>query len=92
MKKIAALFIFTFIVSVSFAQYNSQLPAKAWVDSVFKSLSKEEKIAQLMVVRAHSNLGPEHVAKVVDEVSKYNVGALCFFQGGPVRQANLTNY
>jgi beta-glucosidase-like glycosyl hydrolase/CubicO group peptidase (beta-lactamase class C family) len=92
MKKIAALSIFTFIVSVSFAQYNSQLPAKAWVDSVFKSLSKEEKIAQLMVVRAHSNLGPEHVAKVVEEVSKYNVGALCFFQGGPVRQANLTNY
>ncbi|SHE70667.1 glycoside hydrolase family 3 N-terminal domain-containing protein [Flavisolibacter ginsengisoli] len=92
MKKIAALSIFSFIVSVSFAQYNSQLPAKAWVDSVFKSLSKEEKIAQLMVVRAHSNLGPEHVAKVVDEVSKYNVGALCFFQGGPVRQANLTNY
>jgi beta-glucosidase-like glycosyl hydrolase/CubicO group peptidase (beta-lactamase class C family) len=92
MKKIAALSIFTFIVSVSFAQYNSQLPAKAWVDSVFKSLSKEEKIAQLMVVRAHSNLGPEHAAKVVEEVSKYNVGALCFFQGGPVRQANLTNY
>jgi beta-N-acetylhexosaminidase len=92
MKKIAALSIFTFIVSVSFAQYNSQLPAKTWVDSVFKSLSKEEKIAQLMVVRAHSNLGPEHVAKVVEEVSKYNVGALCFFQGGPIRQANLTNY
>src|SRR5258705_8010619 len=45
-----------------------------------------------MVIRAHSNLGPDHVAKVVNDIQKYNVGALCFFQGGPVRQANLTNY
>src|SRR6476469_1250090 len=92
MKKIVTLSLFTLFVSVSFAQYKSQLPTKAWVDSVFKSLSKEEKIAQLMVVRAHSNLGPEHVEKVVEEISKYNVGALCYFQGGPLRQANLTNY
>lgn len=81
------------------AQYKSlpdrqagNLSASKWVDSVFKSLSKEERIAQLMVVRAHSNLGPEHVAKVINDIKEYNVGALCFFQGGPVRQANLTNY
>ena len=72
-------------------QYKSQLPAAEWVDSVFKSLNKDEKIAQLMVIRAHSNLGPDHVAKVTSEIQKYNVGALCFFQGGPLRQANLTN-
>ncbi|HLF44842.1 MAG TPA: glycoside hydrolase family 3 N-terminal domain-containing protein, partial [Chitinophagaceae bacterium] len=63
-----------------------------WVDSVFNSLSKEERIAQLMVVRAHSNLGSDHVAKVTSDIQRYNIGALCFFQGGPVRQANLTNY
>lgn len=45
-----------------------------------------------MVIRAHSNLGADHVAKVVNDIKKYNVGALCFFQGGPIRQANLTNY
>lgn len=45
-----------------------------------------------MVLRAHSNLGPDHVAKVTDDIQKYNVGALCFFQGGPLRQANLTNF
>ena len=44
-----------------------------------------------MVIRAHSNLGPDHVAKVTNDIKKYNIGALCFFQGGPVRQANLTN-
>ena len=75
----------------SAAQYNSALSKKAWVDSVFHSLSKEEKIAQLMVIRAHSNLGADHISSVIDQIKKYNVGALCFFQGGPVRQANLTN-
>src|SRR5687767_4177398 len=76
----------------AYPQYMSNLSADKWVDSVFNSLSKEEKIAQLMVVRAHSNLGPEHVSKVISDIKKHNIGALCFFQGGPVRQANLTNY
>jgi beta-N-acetylhexosaminidase len=46
----------------------------------------------LMIIRAHSNLGAEHVREVTDLIKKYNVGGLCFFQGGPVRQANLTNF
>ncbi|HEU4903937.1 MAG TPA: glycoside hydrolase family 3 N-terminal domain-containing protein, partial [Flavisolibacter sp.] len=75
-----------------FTQYSGRTPADRWVDSVSASLSKEEKIAQLMVIRAHSNLGPDHVQQVSDLIKNYNVGALCFFQGGPVRQANLTNY
>jgi beta-glucosidase-like glycosyl hydrolase/CubicO group peptidase (beta-lactamase class C family) len=45
-----------------------------------------------MKIISHSNLGPDHVAQVTELIQKYNVGALCFFQGGPVRQANLTNY
>lgn len=75
-----------------FTQYSGRSVADKWVDSVFHSLSKEQKIAQLMVIRAHSNLGPEHVQQVTDLIKNYNVGALCFFQGGPVRQANLTNF
>jgi beta-N-acetylhexosaminidase len=80
------------VPAISSAQYKSSLTSQQWVDSVFSSLSDDERIAQLMVIRAHSNLGPDHVAKVVNDIQNYNVGALCFFQGGPVRQANLTNY
>ncbi|MBP9213510.1 MAG: serine hydrolase, partial [Chitinophagaceae bacterium] len=65
--------------------------AKHWADSVLKTLSNEEKIAQLMVIRAHSNLGEKHVQEVTNLIKQYNVGGLCFFQGGPVRQATLTN-
>ncbi len=93
MKFVATVLFLSLVAPViSSAQYKSKLTAQQWTDSVFNSLSDDEKIAQLMVVRAHSNLGPDHVAKVVSDIRKYNVGALCFFQGGPIRQANLTNY
>ena len=93
MKMYKSLLTFLFLAPlISVAQYKSKLPADKWVDSVFNSLSDDQRIAQLMVIRAHSNLGPDHVAKVEADIRKYNVGALCFFQGGPVRQANLTNF
>ena len=91
MKKIFFIVV-VFISSVSFSQYRSRLSVDKWVDSVFNSLTPEQKIAQLMVIRAHSNLGADHVAKVTSDIQQYNVGALCFFQGGPIRQANLTNF
>lgn len=86
---LALLFFAPFLAK---AQHKSALKEQEWVDSVFKSLSEDQRIAQLIVIRAHSNLGADHVAKVTNDIEKYNVGALCFFQGGPVRQANLTNY
>ena len=91
MKKIFFI-LAVFISSVSFSQYRSRLSVDKWVDSVFNSLTPEQRIAQLMVIRAHSNLGADHVAKVTNDIQQYNVGALCFFQGGPIRQANLTNF
>src|SRR6185369_4330168 len=91
MKKIFFI-VAVFISSVSFSQYRSRLSVDKWVDSVFNSLTPEQRIAQLMVIRAHSNLGADHVAKVTSDIQQYNVGALCFFQGGPIRQANLTNF
>ena len=92
MKKTIAIYLACAAIILSFGQFTGKSPANVWVDSVYNSLSKDEKIAQLMVIRAHSNLGPEHVQQVTDLIRQYNVGALCYFQGGPVRQADLTNY
>ncbi|MEN8120572.1 MAG: glycoside hydrolase family 3 N-terminal domain-containing protein [Bacteroidota bacterium] len=63
-----------------------------WVDSVFQSLSLEEKIAQLVMVAAYSNKGIKHKKEIENLIEKYKVGGLIFFQGGPVRQVNLTNH
>jgi beta-N-acetylhexosaminidase len=91
MKRILITLLSIFIAAVSFTQNRDQ-PAERWADSVLNTLTKDERIAQLMIVRAHSNLGADHVKQVTDQIKKYNVGGLCFFQGGPVRQAKLTNY
>jgi beta-N-acetylhexosaminidase len=66
--------------------------ADRWADSVFQSLTPDERIAQLIMIRAHSNLGREHVNAVIKDINDNKVGGVIFFQGGPVRQANLTNY
>jgi len=81
--------IFTGIAAQQF--YERTPEADKWVRKQFRKLSKDQRIAQLMIIRAHSNLGADHVKEVTDLIKKYNVGGLCFFQGGPIRQANLTN-
>lgn len=62
-----------------------------WVDSIYNQLSFEEKVGQLFMVAAYSNKDASHIAEIEKLVSEYKVGGLIFFQGGPNRQAKLTN-
>jgi beta-glucosidase-like glycosyl hydrolase len=62
-----------------------------WADSILKTLSLDEKIAQLLMIAAYSNRGEDHLQDLQHTVEKYGVGGLIFFQGGPVRQALMTN-
>jgi beta-N-acetylhexosaminidase len=91
MKKLTLILSFA-IVQLALTAQTREEKAKRWADSVMQTLNNDQRIAQLMIIRAHSNLGPAHVKQVTDLIQKYNVGGLCFFQGGPVRQANLTNF
>lgn len=72
-------------------QEMQQTPAAHWADSVFDKLSSDERIAQLIMIRAHSNLGQGHINAVMKDIRENKVGGVIFFQGGPVRQALLTN-
>lgn len=62
-----------------------------WVDSVFNSLSQKQRIGQLFNIAAYSNQTESQYAALEKIIREYNVGGLTFFQGGPVRQAILTN-
>jgi len=92
-KLLIAICLLFFVCSIN-AQpfYNHTKAADKWVKKQFRKLSKKERIAQLIIIRAHSNLGQEHINSVTNLIKQYNVGGLCFFQGGPVRQATLTNF
>lgn len=62
-----------------------------WVDSVFNKLNRRERVAQLFMVRAHTNKGKMYEDSVATIIAKEQIGGLVFFQGGPGRQAILTN-
>lgn len=64
----------------------------SWVDSVFNSLSFEERLGQLFMVAAYSNKDQRHIDEISNLIKSENLGGLIFFQGGPDRQARLTNY
>lgn len=44
-----------------------------------------------MMIRTYSNKDEAYYLNVEQTILKYKIGGLCFFQGGPVRQASLTN-
>jgi beta-glucosidase-like glycosyl hydrolase/CubicO group peptidase (beta-lactamase class C family) len=96
LKTIVSFLLISFICSQGMAQRSSGNPAADhWVDSVFKTLSKKQKIAQLMVVRV-SSIGADRKVvfydkQVEEAIRKYNIGGLCLFQGGPVQQATILN-
>lgn len=62
-----------------------------WVDSVYRNMTLDERIGQLFIIRAHSDLGEDHIQSVTRQIEKYKVGGLCFFQGTPARQIELVN-
>ena len=63
-----------------------------WADSVYKSLTPDERIAQLFMVAAYSDKDAAHYAEIKKLVSEYKIGGLIFFKGSPYKQAHLTNY
>jgi beta-N-acetylhexosaminidase len=93
-KKIVSflLCIASFVANAQSFVNPNNVAANNWVDSVFEKLTTKQRIAQLMMIRVHSNKDAAHIASVAKLIKKYNVGSLCFFQGGPIRQAVATNY
>ncbi len=93
--KILEAIVAFFFSQGTFAQVLNA-PAQYWADSVYKKLNKDERIAQLMVVRLSTIDSKTKVVTFLDDnvstlISKYNIGGICVFQGSPVKQANIIN-
>lgn len=69
--------------------------ATIWADSVYQSLTPEQRVAQLFVLRL-SELRKDsilfHTAEIEKYIKQYNIGAVCLFQGGPETQATIINH
>src|SRR6187431_302489 len=90
MRPITYVFIFLLVLCRWDVTHAQDTVKVSWVDSVFQSMSLDDKIGQLFIIRAHSDLGNDHVQSVLSQIKKYHVGGLCFFQGTPAKQASLT--
>ncbi len=95
-------YLFIFFVSFVFSgvTHAQQSPPfynqadERWADSVMKTLTPDERIAQLFMVAAYSDTANHDNSRARDSelVSRQKIGGLIFFKGGPLKQARLTNY
>ncbi len=97
MHKIIIVIFSSFLFFSTQAQRTTQLHEKEWVDSVFNTLSDNEKIAQLIIVRLSSIDSKTgkityYESEVEAAIRQYNIGGICLFQGGPVKQSMMVNY
>jgi len=94
-KKVYLFFVLMCIVFKLPAQHvlsaHDQQAQKRWVDSLINEMTLEQQIGQLFMVAAYSNGNYTHFNAIDKLITDYHLGGLIFFQGGPVRQANLTN-
>ncbi|MEY2904242.1 MAG: hypothetical protein RJA52_258, partial [Bacteroidota bacterium] len=89
--KYKSFLIFCLAISHAIFGQNNMSNVNAWVDSVYESMDQQSRLGQLFMIRAHSDKGPDYEKKVAELIEKYKVGAVCFFQGTAIRQAELTN-
>lgn len=78
---------------ILFSQNDSTKIIRAfnWADSVYSSLTVEQRIAQLIFVRANYP-GQPYFKSIDTLISNYNIGGVVFFKGNPITQAKQTNY
>ncbi|MGB0176387.1 MAG: glycoside hydrolase family 3 N-terminal domain-containing protein, partial [Owenweeksia sp.] len=62
-----------------------------WAREKLSSMNLDEKLGQLFMIAAYSNKGRSHEEEIIKMVKDEHIGGLIFFQGGPKRQARLTN-
>tara|TARA_B110000444_G_scaffold255113_1_gene288850 strand:- start:3521 stop:6448 length:2928 start_codon:yes stop_codon:yes gene_type:complete len=64
---------------------------KKWVDSIFSSITLEEKIGQLFIPMVFSNRDSSHLRKTIELIRKNNIGGIIFSKGLPKSQIEWSN-
>ena len=63
----------------------------SWVDSLMRTLTPRQRVAQLFMLAAYSNKPAIYQDSISTLIRDYGIGGLIYFQGGPVRQTRLLN-
>lgn len=82
--------IFFGLMLLSVVPMTAQDAESRWVDSVYNSLTLEQRVAQLIVMRAN-NPGRPFEQAVGEAIARYNIGGVCFFKADAAAQVEQTN-
>ena len=77
-------------VALSLGQALAQDAESRWVDSVYNSLTTEQRVAQLICMRANQPDQP-FFTDVAKYIKQYNIGGVCFFRADAEAQVEQTN-
>jgi len=98
MKKLLITSLLLILFNLGFAQQinpliveNDQVSQKKWVDSIYNSMSIQEKIGQLFMVDVFSKSPKAKIDKIDSLIKNQHIGGIIFSKGGPKRQAILNN-
>lgn len=91
MRYYFGIFMSIFWMNLIGQSISSSDPADRWASEQMQSMSQDEKIGQLFMIRAYSKGDAKEEKQVLDDISRYHIGGICFFQGSPNTQANITN-
>lgn len=96
MRKLMLILLFAAFVSLARSQDGARFvdfinQPHEWVDSVFQTMTPRERVGQLFMVRAHSNLGQRYIDSVAGVIEREQLGGIVLFQGGPVGHAQVIN-
>ena len=69
----------------------NQIHSKTWAETIFDSLSVDERLAQLFMIEVRPTYGSKHIANVEKLIRDHQVGGVVFFKGNPAEQVKLTN-
>lgn len=87
-----SLFLLQYQVYAQLPDFMKSKAASQWADSILNTWTFEEKLGQLFTLEANSNWPQKDIDSLSAILERYNIGGLIFFKGGPLRQANQTNY
>ena len=107
MKKAFSLFVLLCgLIFISAASFNRQespsnisieeiAREQNWVDSIFQKMTPDERLGQLVWVRANTDWSDGHIDAVAEQIKKYHIGGVCYFnpthQSKPEKLVELTN-
>ncbi|MDR0431353.1 MAG: serine hydrolase [Tannerellaceae bacterium] len=62
-----------------------------WVDSVFDTMTLDERIGQLFMIIANPATGSKNIQRLTRYIDEIKVGGILFSKGSPQMQAEVTN-